>query len=138
MAWDVYALRAPATAKRIDEIPEWWEQRPVGQSETVIDAIRRAAPQVDTSDPAWLRLAGDGFEIEIALGKGVQIHDVTFYVRRGGSGAVPVILDICRGLAIVPYETESGDRLSASFEPPTAPPADEDDEPQKRKWWQRG
>lgn len=137
MTWDVYAMRAPGV-RRLEDLSDSFAPRILGQADTIVAAIREAAPHVDATDPSWLLLKGPDHDVEISLGKAAQVHSLTFYIA-GGDGAVPLVLDLCRRLAITPFDTESGDVLTSGSQPPSPPPPDEDDDAGgKRKWWRRG
>ena len=141
MTWDVYALRAPRGARSVEQIPDGYTGPDVGEPDDVVEAVRRAAPHVDAEDPRWLRLEGPDHQIEVALGKDVRVHDLTFYIGRGGGaaageGAVPIVLDVCRELGITPFDTETGEVLTAESRPPVDEPPD-DDADQDRPWWRR-
>ena len=135
MTWDVYALRAPRGARSVEQIPDGYTGPAIGDPDDVVAAVRAVAPHLDTSDPRWLRLTAPDHQIEIALGKGIRVHDVTFYIG-GGEGAVPVVLDVCRSLGITPFDTETGEVLTTASQPPADEPAaavHDDDRP----WWRR-
>jgi len=135
MTWDVHAMRAPRQVQRLEDLPDTHRPRVVGQADSVVATILEAAPDADVSDPSWLVLKGPGHTIEISLGKGAQVHSLTFYID-GGTSAVPVVLDVCGRLAVTPFDTESGEILTATSQPPAGPPPD--DEPtEKRRWWKR-
>ncbi|GAA2723472.1 hypothetical protein [Cellulomonas aerilata] len=135
MTWDVYALRAPRGARSVEQIPDGYTGPAIGEPDDVVAAVREVAPHLDTSDPRWLRLSGPDHQVEIALGKGIRVHDVTFYIT-GGAGAVPVVLDVCRSLGLTPFDTETGEVLTAGSRPPAdAPPEEADDD--DRPWWRR-
>ncbi len=136
MRWDVYAFRAPTGTRRLDDIPQGYRPPSVGSTADVIDVVRQVRPDVDATDSTWLVLQGEDHSIEVALGKGVQVHDVTFYVR-GGHGAVAVILDVCRRLGVTPYETESGEVLHGDSQPGAPRTAESDGGEAKRHWWHR-
>ena len=136
MTWDVYALRAPRGARSVEQIPDGYTGPPIGDPDDVIAAVRGVAPHLDTSDPRWLRLEGPDHRIEIALGKGVRVQDMTFYIS-GGDGAVGVVLDVCRSLGITPFDTETGEVLNPSSQPPPDAPVDVDDDEDDRPWWRR-
>jgi hypothetical protein len=135
MTWDVYALRAPRGARSVEQIPDGYSGPPIGEPDDVVATVRGVAPHLDTSDPRWLRLTGPDHQIEIALGKGIRVQDVTFYIT-GGSGAVAVVLDVCRALGITPVDTDTGEVLTAESQPPTNTPPDEPDD-DDRPWWRR-
>jgi hypothetical protein len=136
MTWDVYALRAPRGARSVEQFPDGYTGPAIGDPDDVIAAVRGVAPHLDTSDPRWLRLEGPDHRIEIALGKGVRVQDMTFYIS-GGDGAVGVVLDVCRSLGITPFDTETGEVLNPSSQPPPDAPVDEDDDEDDRPWWRR-
>jgi hypothetical protein len=137
MTWDVYAVRAPGGARSVEQIPEGYSGPDVGDPEAVVRTVRRVAPHVDATDPRWLRLEGPDHRIEVALGKGIRVQDVTFYIGPG-EGAVPIVLDICRSLGITAFDTETGEVLTASSRPPADLPADDaGDDDEERPWWRR-
>lgn len=135
MTWDVYALRAPRGARSVDQIPEGYSGPPLGDPDDVVETIRGVAPHVDATDPRWLRIEGPDHQIEVALGKGIRVHDVTFFIGPG-DGAVPIVLDVCRSLAITPFDTETGEVLTAESRRPVEGPPEADDE-DDRPWWRR-
>jgi hypothetical protein len=143
MTWDVYALRAPRGARSVEQIPDGYSGPAIGDPDDVVEVVRRVAPHVDATDPRWLRLEGPDHRIEVALGKGIQVHDVTFYIGRGDgaeeiNGAVPIVLEVCRSLAITAFDTETGEVLTSSSQPPPdAPPDDDDADEDDRPWWRR-
>jgi hypothetical protein len=136
MTWDVYALRAPRGARSVEQIPEGYTGPPIGEPDDVVEAVRRVAPHLDTSDPRWLRLEGPDHQVEIALGKGIRVQDLSFYIG-GGEGAVGVVLDVCRELGITPFDTETGEVLTSASQPPAAAPPEDDDDEDDRPWWRR-
>ena len=138
MTWDVYAVRAPMSVRALEDLPAGFRPAPIGSAEEIITAVREAVPWIDTTDPAWLRLAGDDHDVEIPLGKAHQVRDVTFYVN-GGAGSVGVILQVCRQLGVTAFDTESGERLTPQSTPPLPAPPGEDElaSERRRHWWQR-
>jgi hypothetical protein len=135
MTWAVYAMTAPAGARSLDAVPEGYTPPSVGKAADVVRRIQEAVPDVDTSDPRWLKISGPEHQIDVTVGKGVEVRDVSFYIHSGAK-APAVILDICRHLGITAYDTDSGDLLTPDSTPPVPPPLDEDELP-KRKWWRR-
>jgi hypothetical protein len=101
MTWDVYAVRAPRGARTVEDIPADFSGPDIGDPEDVIRTVRRVAPHVDASDPRWLRLEGPDHRIEVALGKGIKVHDLSFYIGPG-DGGVPLVLEVCRSLGSRP------------------------------------
>jgi hypothetical protein len=135
MSWAIYAMRTPGGARRLDDISDEYAPPSLGTAERVVERIREVAPELDSSDPKWLRLTGPDHAVEVTLGKGVHVHDITFYIN-GGDRAVAMVLEVCRHLGVMPYDTESGDMLTEDSKPPVPPPLEPDELP-KRHWWQR-
>jgi hypothetical protein len=135
MSWAVYAMTAPASTRRLEDMPESYKPPALGTADDVVERIRTAMPDADTSDPRWLKLNGPDHSVEVTVGKGVQVHDVTFYIHNGPA-AVGVVLEVCRALGVTAFDTESGELLTPASKPPEPPPLDEDELP-KRKWWRR-
>lgn len=139
MTWDVYAVKAPPGARRLEDLADAYGSRPVGTVEEVVALIREGAPHADASDPTWLVVEGADHSFDVSLGKGVQVRDVTFYIRHG-EGSVPLVLDLSRRLSVRAFDTETGEMLTPSSTPPVYDPGPEedDDDPPRRKWWRRG
>lgn len=135
MTWAVYAMSAPGGARSLDAVPEGYRPPPLGTAEDVLARIRDTAPEADTGDPRWIRITGDEYDIEATVGKGVDVRDVTFYVKSGAKSATRV-MEICSKLGITAYDTETGDALTPASAPPVPPPLDPDELP-KRRWWRR-
>lgn len=134
MTWDVYALRAPRGARSVEQIPDGYTGPAIGDPDDVLEAVRRAAPHLDATDPRWLVVAGPDHRLEVALGKDIRVHDLTFYIEQG-EGSVPIVLDVCRSLGITPFDTETGEVLTVDSRAPEPEPAGPDDE--DRPWWRR-
>ena len=134
MTWDVYAVRAPRGARTVEDIPHDFSGPDIGKPEDVVRTVSRVAPHVDASDPSWLRIEGEDHRVEVALGQGITVHDLSFFIGPGDGGG-PLVLELCRSLGITPYDTETGEVLTAESRPPADVPADEDDE--DRPWWRR-
>jgi hypothetical protein len=137
MTWDVYAVRAMG-ARSVEQIPDAHTRPDIGDADHVLNVVRRIAPDVDATDPRWLRIEGPDHRIEIALGNDVRVHDLSFYIYQG-DGAVPVVLDICGSLGITPFDTDTGGILTSHSTRPADAPLDEDDEDddEARPWWRK-
>lgn len=140
MTWDVYAIKATPGARRLEDLQDVTGSSSVGTRDDVVARILEGAPHADVSDPTWLVLEGEDHSMDIGLGKGVHVQDVTFYIR-SGEGSVPLVLDLSRRLAVRAFDTETGEMLTSSSAPPVVDLSgddDPDDEPPKRRWWRRG
>lgn len=136
MTWDVYALRAPRGARSVEQIPDGYTGPDIGDPDDVVETVRGVAPHVDATDPRWLRIEGPDHQIEVALGKGIRVHDLSFYLGPG-EGAVRIVLDVCRSLGITAFDTETGEVLTEESRPPADAPGDVDDDEADRPWWKR-
>jgi len=137
VTWDIYAVADGRGATTLDNLPQGFSPPVVGTPEAVIEQVRHAAPHVEVVDLSWLRLDGGDHSIEISLGKAARVRDLTFFIHSGG-GAVDVVHRVCRALGVIPYDTETGERLTETSQPPQPPPLDdEDDAPRKHSWWRR-
>jgi hypothetical protein len=137
MTWDVYAVRAQG-ARSVEQIADGYSRPDIGDPDEVVEKVRRVAPDLDATNPRWLRLEGPDHRIDVALGNDIRVHDITFYIHDQGDAAVPIILDVCAALGITPFDTETGEMLhSSSKRPPDPPPDEDDDEDEDRPWWRR-
>lgn len=138
MSWAVYAMRGPGGVRRLDDIPVDYEPPSVGSSTDVVAAVRELVPDVDTSKPSWLALRSADFDVEMTIGKGVEVRDITFYLN-DGPRSIPIVMEISRKLGVTPYDTESGDFLTEESRPPVPPPMTPDEiKMNKPKWWKFG
>jgi len=138
MTWDVYAVKAPPGARRLDDLTDAYGSATVGTVQEVVALITEGAPHVDATDPTWLVLEGEDHSLDVSLGKGVHVRDVTFYIR-GGDGAVDLVLDLSSRLKVRAFDTETGEMLTPSTTAPVFDPGlDDEEEPPKRRWWRRG
>ena len=134
VTWDIYALRGPGGARNIEQIHEGWAPPAIGTHEEVVESIRAAIPGADLSDPQWVRVSGEGWLVEAALGKSHTVHDVYFYVTGDGPEPVGAVLTLTRALGITAYDTESGDILTPDTRAPVVAPWDPSEDEQ-RPWW---
>ena len=138
MSWAVYAVRGPGGVRRLDDMPMDYEPPSVGTATDVVAAVREVVPDVDTSKPSWLALRSPDYDVEMTIGKGVEVRDITFYLN-DGPRSIPIVMDISRKLGVTPYDTESGDFLTEESRPPVPPPMTADEiKMNKPKWWKLG
>ena len=138
MSWAIYALRGPGGVRRLDELPEDYAPPSLGTADEVVEIVRQVAPGVDASKRSWLVLKGDDHDVELTIGKGVDVRDLTFYLN-DGARSVPLVMEISRRLGVTAYDTESGDFLTEESRPPVPPPLTEEEiKANKPKWWKFG
>lgn len=138
MSWAIYAMRGPGGVRRLEDIPDGYEPPSLGTADEVLAVVREVAPDVDATQRSWLRLASDEYDVEMSIGKGVEVRDITFYLN-DGHRSIPVVLELSRRLGVTAYDTESGDFLTEESRPPVPPPLTEDEiKANKPKWWKFG
>src|SRR5258705_3714573 len=141
MSWAIYAMRGPGGVRRLEDIPDDYAPPSLGTADEVVARVREVAPDVDASKTSGLRLTGPDHDVEMTIGKGVQVHDVTFYIN-GGEGSIPLIMNISSNLGVTPYDTESGNFLTEESRPPVPPPLTEEEikdaKPKRGKSGRRG
>jgi len=138
MSWAIYAMRGPGGVRRLEDIPDGYEPPSLGTAEAVVEAVREVAPGVDASKRSWLLLQSDDYDVEMTIGKGVEVRDITFYIN-DGPRSIPLVMEISSRLGVTPYDTESGNFLTEESKPPVPPPLTEEEiKANKPKWWKFG
>jgi hypothetical protein len=138
MSWAIYAMRGPGGVRRLEDIPEGYEPPSLGTADEVVAVVREVAPQVDASKRSWLRLKSDEYDVELTIGKGVDVRDLTFYLN-DGPRSIPLVMEISSRLGVTAYDTESGNFLTEESKPPVPPPLTEEEiKANKPKWWKFG
>ena len=74
MSWAVYAVRGPGGVRRLDDMPFDYEPPSVGTATDVMAVVRELVPDVDTSKPSWLALRSPEYDVEMTIGKGVEVR----------------------------------------------------------------
>lgn len=92
MSWDIFVQDLP-DVDDVSQIPDDFVPRPLGRRSDVIEAVRRAVPGANFSDPAWGRIDGPGFSIEVNLGDSEELGSFALHVR-GADMAAGVVADI--------------------------------------------
>ena len=119
-------------------MPVDYEPPAVGTATDVVAKVREVVPDVDTSKPSWLALRSPEYDVEMTIGKGVEVRDITFYLN-DGPRSIPIVMEISRRLGVTPYDTESGNFLTEESRPPVPPPMEPDEiKMNKPNWWKFG
>lgn len=108
MSWDLFAAKIPPECKMTADLPDGWAPPDIGSRSDIIEQIRKIMPGADFSDPAWGRVDGPDYSIEISLSGDEMPSMVTFYVR-GGDAAAFVAAEIITGLGLRAFDTGSSD-----------------------------
>jgi len=81
MSYDIFVQDIPRDAKSLEDVPADFAPTPLGKRSHIIEKIQGAIPEADFSDPAWGRIEGDDWSIEINLGKEENCAGFAFHVR---------------------------------------------------------
>jgi hypothetical protein len=108
MSWDLFLQDYPKDAESLDDLPEDFEPEPLGSRSSIQEKIRAFFPAVDFSDPAWGRIAGPGFDIDIDLGNAEPVECITLHVS-GGDPAPAVVADLVEALGLRALDSSTGD-----------------------------
>lgn len=110
MSRDIIVQDLPAGARRVEDIPDDFEPRALGPRAGIVAGILAVVPEADFTDPAWGRIDGPGWSIEVNVPQEL-CESFTLHVR--GEGADPVIARILRRLG---PRALDGDSESGFFE----------------------
>lgn len=94
MSWDVSIMNFPPVAN-VADLPHDWQGEPLGTRAEVITTILEAVPIADFSDPAWGRIDGGTFSIEVNIAADDLVTGFTLHVR-GGAQAIAVIATLVK------------------------------------------
>ncbi len=83
----------------------------IGTRAQIAARILQACPDVDWSDPTWGVLDGDGYSLEIALGRDEDVVTFTIFARGPAEGTIMEMLD---GTGWRALDTRTGDWLCLS------------------------
>ena len=90
MSWDILAMDIPHEFKSVEEIPLDFKPEPLGARSAVIAKIKDVFPTADFSEPSWGLIDGDGWSIEVSMGKDEMCDGFALHVR-SGDGAVEAV-----------------------------------------------
>lgn len=91
MSWDVLVLNAPQDVGSTDDLDDETEFPPLGPAAELRARLQAELPELNLSDPTWGELGGDGWSIELNLGRDDPIHSFMLHVRGSGDDALPMI-----------------------------------------------
>jgi hypothetical protein len=92
----------------VQDIPDGFRPGPIGRRGDLIRAIGEVVPSAEFSDPSWGVINGDGFSIEVSMGRDETVDCIALFVR-GGDTAVGVVADIIGRLGLRALDTGTGD-----------------------------
>ena len=112
MSWDVVLMKMPEGASSIADLPKDHVSMPLGQRADVEEAIRRAVPGVDLTDPTWGQMAGPGWSMELNIGREDPIDDIMLHIRGSSDWVFEPIFALSRELRCQVIDCGSGDVLA--------------------------
>jgi hypothetical protein len=112
MSWDIFVQDFPQDVKSVEDIPNDYRAGPIGTRSEIISKILEVVPSADFSDPSWGIIDGDGWSIEVNLGKGDVLNGFAFHVR-GGDTAAGMVGAILERLRLRAVESSNGDFFEA-------------------------
>ena len=108
MSWDIFVQDIPDDVRSVNDIPNHFVPAPVGKRTELIKQIKEVAPFADFSDPAWGKIDGKGFSIEVNLGEDEEVDGFAFHVR-GNDVAAGLISEILAHLNLSAFDSGTGD-----------------------------
>jgi hypothetical protein len=115
MSWDIFVQDLPRDAESVKNIPADFKPSPIGRRSIIIEKILEIVPTADFSDPAWGRIDGDGWSIEVNIGAEEECRSFAFHVR-GGDAAVGAIAAILEHLNLRALSSQAGGFFVANME----------------------
>ena len=100
MSWDLYVMKVPPSIEMVDDLPADFIPPPILSHADLVSAISRIAPAADFTDPAWGRIDGPDYSIEVNVGREDPVTSFAFHVRGDGAAATDVVADIIEGLGV--------------------------------------
>jgi hypothetical protein len=106
MSWDIFVQDIPQEARSTSDIPDDFVPAVIGTRTEIIESLSRVVPGADFSDPAWGRIDGHGYSIEVNLGADGPCRGFALHVR-GGDSAVFVVHEILDDLGLRAFDPSS-------------------------------
>jgi hypothetical protein len=117
MSWDILLQSLPVGIRSLDEIPADYVPPPLGPRADLIRRIVARLPAVDFSDPAWGRLDGETFSIELNLGTEAEAKALMLHIR-GSAEVLGAVREISEALGCRAIDCSEGNIID--FESPHA------------------
>lgn len=112
MSWDVVLINLPEGTASVADLPKDHISAPLGRRAEVEEAIRRAVPGVDLTDPTWGDVNGPGWSMELNIGSKDPIEDIMLHIRGSSDWVFEPIFALARELQCQVIDCGSGDVLS--------------------------
>ena len=115
MSWDVFIQDLPQDARRIADVPDDFQPRPLGARADVLARISSLFPDADLADPCWVKVHRDGYSIDVSFGDDDPVTGLTLHIRGSDDAVTAVInlIDALGGRAIDSWTGEFFDQAVA-------------------------
>jgi hypothetical protein len=108
MSWDLMIMDQPREARTLSDIPEDFRPQPLGSRAALAARIVEAFPAARFSNPAWGRIGGEGWSIELNMGRGEVCDSITLHVR-GGPSAMEAVVTLLRHLNLRGFDCQTSE-----------------------------
>jgi hypothetical protein len=108
MSWDISVQNLPESALTVADIPHDFRPNTLGLRSDIIAKIKEVVPEADFRDPAWGRIEGQDWSIEINIGDSEVCDSFMFHVR-GSAEPVGTIAAILDHLKLRAIDCQSGE-----------------------------
>ena len=107
MSWEVLLLRLPDHVTSMEGLRDDEGTPPLGPKLRVLDAVRRALPESDLTNPKRGQVEGPGWSIELILGSIDPVDSIMLQVRGNYDDALAPIFRLaaelgCKVLDVIP------------------------------------
>ena len=99
MSWDLFVMDLPREVNTTDALPPGWVPGPLPAREDIVRTILEVDPMADASDPAWVRVNGADFSIEINISDKTPLTEFACHIR-GSDLAVGFIATLLERLQL--------------------------------------
>jgi hypothetical protein len=107
MSYDIFVQNVPPNTKFVEDVPPDFKPASIGKRASVIEKIKEVVPGADFSDPAWGRIRGDDWSIEVNMGAGEECYGFVFHVR-GGELSLGIVDAILQALNLRALDPQTG------------------------------
>ena len=115
MSWDIY-LQDFGNYNRIEDIPEDFQPKTIGDKLDIINKIKEIAPDLNDSDNSWLVLENNKFSVEFNVGKNDSLDSIMLHIR-GDESVMGFIKELITKLQLRAVDMATGEFINFSNHP---------------------
>ena len=112
MSWDIFVQDLPRDARTVADVPDDFVPKDIGERSEIIASISEVIPKSDFSDPAWGRIDGQGWSVEVNLGDSETCSGFSLHVR-GSDEAIGAVDAILQALGLRAIDSQTGELFVA-------------------------